>query len=237
MPYVKKRGTKPKPKSSKPYKKTSKGGAGRGVGIASYGVKSEPVPRVLYTKVKYADDQQFLCADSVAVAHKYSMNTIFSPNTAGGHTTVGHAQLAQLYGQYWVMGARINVEFFDPTADGLNVGCRLAINGNDDVTGEGLSQAKGKPMTYISALSNSGNQRKKFSFQVKPWSLVGVSKLEYMANSSAYSSFITSNPSTWENCVIQLFAIGPDDTNVRYQISIEYDTKLYARKAMEYSLI
>lgn len=239
--------TKKKPTGKKPFKPAKGKTAGsyvkmgnKGTGVNAYNVKSEPFPRVLMTKCRFGEQSTLSCtvADTT-VANTYGLNTIYDPRRAlGGRTTVGHAQLAVLYDQYWVMGAKISVRFYDVQGDGWLVGCRLRINGNDGASTESASDLVERPMTYLVGLSDTGNQQKTFKFYVKPWSLVGCSKLEYLANSSAYSSFISNNPSTVDNCVMDVFAVNPGSTgDVKYEIRIDYYTKLYGRKGLYSSII
>ena len=192
------------------------------------------------TKCRFGQNNSLVrAAADIAEAQTYSMNTIYDPNRAlGGRTVVGHSNLAAIYDQYWVMGAKVSVRFFDVPGDGWLVGCRLRINGNDGASLESALALVERPLTYLSGLSNTGNQQKTFKFYIKPWSLVGCSKLEYLANSSAYSSFISNNPSTVDNCVMDVFAVNPTSTGtVQYEIRIDYYTKLYGRKGLYSSAI
>lgn len=231
-----------KPVSRKPVAKSKSfvtKGANRGEGIASYNVKSEPFPRVLLTKCKYGGKATIDTTNAdQAYSVVYRMNSIYSPAVTSDHTVTGHSVLATMYDQYWVLGAKVTVNFYNVLYDGMHVGCRLRVNGNDPVAGENLSTLKGKSLTYEGIINATGSQKKSFSFYIKPWSLVGCSKLEYMANSGTYSSAISANPGAASTCVLDVFALSQLALNtVEYEIQIEYYTKLYSRKEFNYTNI
>lgn len=219
-------------------KKMSK--ANKALTVASYGVKAEPFPRVLYTRCKYATRltlTQSIGAD-VAASNTFRLNSIYDPDfTGSGRTVAGHANLANIYDQYWVMGAKVKVMFNDATVDGCRVGCRLRINGNNATSGENVRALMESPLTYMSGLNDTGSQKKTFSFYVRPWSLVGCSKLEYMANSSTYSSAIASNPAASSTCLLDVFVVNPNQTaaSTNVVVQIIYYTKLYSRKELQSS--
>lgn len=200
-----------------------------------YGVKAEPFPKVMYTRVKYSDETILSASVAdTATARLYRLNSIYDPNftiVGGDRTCAAHAQLAAIYSQYWVLGAKVRVSFSDPSADGLRVGCRLMMNGANTPQNETLQELTETPLTYVAGLNNTGGQNKNFNFFVRPWTLMGVSKLEYMANSSAYSSFMSGSPATGDNCLIGLFMNEPyaSGHTVKVVIQITYYVKFFSR--------
>lgn len=209
--------------------------------VSNYAVKSEPFPRVMYTRVKYGTRINLAqTLTDVSVANSFRLNSIYDPdftNGAGSQTAVGHAALASIYDQYWVMGAKVKVSFNDPLADGGTVGVKLRINGNNSANGRSVQQLSGQPLCYMAKLNDSGKQSKTFSFYVRPWSLVGCSKLEYMANSSTYSSDISNNPAAGGTCLMDVFMVNPRvaSTNINCTVQIIYYVKMYSRKELSAS--
>lgn len=205
-----------------------------------YGVKPEPFPRVLLTRMKYMTQGQLTTGGAnIAAAHTYRMNSIYDPYfAAGGTTTVGHATMAGIYDQYWVMGAKCILSFNNPTVDGTRVGYRLRINSNGSALGQTLKGLGEQPLTYLSGLNDSGKQVKNFSFYVHPWTLCGVSKLEYLANSSTYSSVMSGNPAANSTCVVDIISTNAYvNTTVNYTMKIVYYTKLFSRKSLISSIV
>lgn len=241
MPYAKRPG-----RTTKKVYKPRKGGANKSTFKPSkdfrfkadknYGIKPEPFPRVLFTRLKYGQSNKFnVPVLGVAVANSYRMNSIWDPDFTGvGLTVAGWSQMSALYDRYMVMGAKVIVSFNDPSADGIRVGCSLRQASNGPTSGLTIEQLTYYNNTYISGLNNTGKQTKNFSFYIKPWSLIGIDKLEYMANSSLYSSTMASFPSA--PCYIDVFAVNEDPTaaakTVLYTIKIIYYTKCYQRKQL-----
>lgn len=229
---------KPKATAAGMHKSKSKSQVPKGMdkfkSVNAYGIKAEPFPRVLYTRCKFAHEQviNMTLADT-AYANEYCINSITRPDFTGGsgRSVEGLSQFTALYDQYWVMGAKVKVSFQDPSADGMRVGCRILQNGRNTPNSENTQQLAETSLTYISGLNNTGSQKKNFSFYLKPWSLLGCSKLEYLANSSSYSSAIGASPATRANCLFDIFAIHPVSalTSVQCLVQIIYYVKFYSR--------
>ena len=122
------------------------------------------------------------------------MSSIYDCNftSAGVQSTVGHANFAALYKGYIVNGAKIEVNFSNPQEDGMVAFCSL--NQTDALTGQADKTNYEHSLVYSSDVNNTGSQVRKFNFYVKPWSLLGLSKLEWQANKSTHSSALSGSP-------------------------------------------
>lgn len=208
--------------------------------INKYGVKPEPFPRVLYTRMKFSDRRVMsLSSVSGATAHVYRMNSIYDPSfTFTGTTVVGYSNMNNLYSRYLVTGAKVRVSFTNPTADGSRCGLRLRVYGTNATSGSTTKALTEQPLTYMQGLNNSGKQEKTFNMFIRPWTLMGVSKLEYMANTSRYASLFGANPTASQDAVIDVFAINENQNiDIAYTIQIVYYVQLYDRKALSSSTI
>lgn len=210
--------------------------------INKYNVKPEPYPRVLYTRAKFSDRQQLTPgAGTGANSRVYRMNTIYDPYfSAGGQTVVGHANFANQYQAFLVTGAKVRVSFNNPTVDGTRIGVRLRINGNSPTSGRLIQELTEQPLTYMQGLNNSGKQEKTFNFFIRPWTLMGLSKLEYMANTTRYASFnMNSNPiNVNDSAVIDVFAVNDDlAATVNYTITVVYYVQLFNRRQLFSSIV
>lgn len=200
--------------------------------VNRYRIKPEPFPRVLYTRAKYGDFGTLTAPTAgVAVATVYRLNSIYDPFfSVGGRTCVGWQALSGLYRRYLVLGAKITVSFNNPSADGQRVGIRLRIAGGNTAVGNSMQDITEKEMTYVKGLNDTGSQKCGFSLFVRPWTLMGISKLEYMANSSAYTSLMNGNPAA-DSCFADIFLINPvtGGTTVNYMTRIVYYVQCYDR--------
>lgn len=203
--------------------------------VDSYGIKPNPFPRALLTQCKYTHINIPLTTSvqDLSVGNTYRLNSIWDPFfPVGGTTVAGHTQLASLYGKYWVMGAKVTVSFNNPQTDGMTCGCRLRIEAGTTAIGQTSALIGSQPNTYLQGIQDSGNQRRQFNFYVKPWTLMGLSKLEYLSNSERYSSVISGNPVGAANsCLMDVFCIDSTQTSniIRYSVNITYYVKLYSR--------
>lgn len=213
--------------------------------INTYKVKPEPFPRVLYTKAKFGQISFLTTPNSTnAAAVTYRLNSIFDPvqNPHGqpfpSKTVVGYQEMASLYNRYLVTGCKVSVRFYDPNAESIRVGVRLRIDGEGAVNGVSQDSLVEQPLTYISGLSNSGKQIKSFNLYVKPYTLLGLSKLEYFANTTNYSSNIGSNPLV-DRCYMDIFAVSGSAVShaVSVAVKLTYYVQLYDRQYLSSSVI
>lgn len=202
-------------------------------GMHSYRVKPEPFPRVMYTRTKFA--QQFSMTTNglgSAVARTFRVNSIWDPDLTGiGNTVAGHAALASIYGRYIVTNCKMTIRFFDPGADQIKVGCRLRIGTASATAGRTVNQLMEQPLTYLKGLANSGSQTSVYNFNIKPWTLIGLSKLEYFAGMTIYSSIMAGSPAVLGGYV-DIFIV--DTTGAAIPVTVlvkmEYECQFYERK-------
>lgn len=197
----------------------------------SYGVHPDPFPTRLLTRMKYVTTGELysnsLTADTCGTEHVYRCTSIYDPYYgSGGTTTVGWSNYAAIYQKYIVYGAKIEIEFYDPAADG---GVPIvSLNQLSPVQNQTTKTIGEQMLTYTSIVNNTGSQKKRFYFYVKPWALEGLSKLEWLANKSTRSSVMASNPSV--DVYIRLgYASGVTASPIQYSIRIIYFTELFDR--------
>lgn len=203
-----------------------------------YGIKPDPFPRSLHTRLKYTDFKTLtagITADTSGTEQVYNLNSIWDPDFSGvGLTVVGHTPLKDIYSRYIVMGCKVEIVFTDPLSDGVI--CYASLNQSESTIGKGSAQIMGQMLTYSSVINNTGSQKKRFNFYVQPWSLVGLSKLEWLANKSTHSSLMSANPT--QTCVLRVNCSGKAGSEtVACRIKLIYYTELFERKQLAASAI
>ncbi len=206
--------------------------------VDSYKIKPEPFPRVMYTRARFSQNDKFTTGGvaDISVGNTFRINSIFDTDFSGvGKTIVGHSVLAQIYGRYIVTNAKVRVSFSDPLSDGLRVGCRIRLQQAGTAISKTVQNLTEQPLTYINALNDSGSQKRNYTFNLKPWSLIGISKLEYYANTSKYSNPISSDTS--DPAYFDIFAVHPLLTGqtVNWIVEVVFDVKFYERKVLSSS--
>lgn len=207
-------------------------------GAKSFSVKPLPFPRTLITKLKYTKvGSQTTNTIQTATALQYRMNSIWDPDISvgvGSETAVGQPLMATIYDNYLVLDTFYKITFSNPNNDDVYVGSKLLTNGTGGTNGFTRLQIEKQPNTQLVSLVDSGIQERVLSFHVKPWKLMGLSKLEYMANSSKYACAIGASPSPDLLCIGEQMFISQGGTavNVQYKVEIWYTCKFYNRKEL-----
>lgn len=208
----------------------------------AYRVKSEPFPRVLFTRMKFAQTLN-VTTDALGIAgsHTYQLNSIYDPDYhAGGNSCVGWSNLNNLYGRYIVTNAEVIVKFFDPdTSNGaVKVGCAIRINQNNPTAGKTMDNLSSQPLVYMKGLSDRGTQKSNFHFNIKPWTLLGVSKLEYFANTSKYSTGMAIVHAVPNCALFDVFWLSTrlKASELTYTIRIIMSAQIYERKTLAFTV-
>ena len=119
----------------------------------------------------------------------------------------------------------------------------MRVAASSPTAGQTLAQLIEQPMTYISGLNNTGSQTKTFTAFVRPWQMLGISRLEYMANTSLYSSVISGSPPgiATDGCVMDVFSVNEDPlslaSKVDVSVKIVYYVQLYDRLTLVSSVL
>lgn len=207
--------------------------------LNGYGVKPEPFPKRLFTRVKAGINVALTTAAITAnsAEHVFRLTSPWDPDYttgAGSYTAQGWPELQGLYNRYIVLGAKYIVSFSNPTSDGLRV--FISLNQTGTTGGHTFDNLLNNPLTYFYALNNTGSQRKTFKGYVKPWSLTAdcMSKSAYKIDSNQlYSSTTGSNPAS--TTVLRVGVVGDSSTaasqSVHVGVKIIYYVQLYDRKA------
>lgn len=229
-------------KSAKPrvrQGKTPKGADKVFKSVNAYGVNPEPFPRVLFTRVKYSDAQKMTMVNlDQAKAITYRMTSIWDPEyAAGGSTVSAHSVLKLMYDRYQVQACKITISFNDPNSNSCRVGYRIRIGGRLPTASLALETISSQPLTYIAGLNTGGPGTKTFNAYIYPWTLHGISKLEYMANSSVYTSGMSASPANADLALLDVFISDRNSAVASIEVltKIVYYVKFYDRLELQMS--
>lgn len=203
-----------------------------------YGIKAEPFPMRLNTKMVYTTSGTLTASstqDIMGAEVVYRLNSIYDPQYAlGGETVAGHAAMSTLYESYIVNGVKVQIRFNDPSVDGMV--CAYSWNQDDAsaiIQGKATFVAGRHPHTGTVALSDSGNQKATRSLYIRPWQLEGLSKLEWKANKSTRSSLMNNNPTNEQFLRLACSRSSASGAGtIRYDLRITYYTEFFGRKIL-----
>jgi hypothetical protein len=153
----------------------------------------DPFPLRKMCKCVYAFSTGFTAPNTnLTQANQFSLNNAFDPGNLGGGAVQPYYfdQLAALYRAYIVHKADLEVTFFDPSADGLNIGIYL---GQDTPVGLTWANFVQIPNTFVKTESNTGQQTVTFKFSLNPWDVVGMTRQQYLSALATYGALTTAS--------------------------------------------
>lgn len=131
---------------------------------------------------------------TASVANTYVLTGPYDPRfQIGGDQPIQWDQVAARFQKYQVNKAVCTITFNNPVYDGALVGFRVRSSNNSVVTqGRQISEIKEMDNTRSKWVNNTGNQTRTFKCVIRPWNIMGLSKLQYKSELS-YQSLTTAN--------------------------------------------
>lgn len=132
----------------------------------------------------------------------YNMNSLLAPLSGGGASTnqpTGFDQLATLYGKYKVNAVKVQLEFNDPSEDGMACAfqflspAQVAIG--NTIVGSSIADASARPDISVISLNNTGTQKFSVGRFFKMHKLGKVSKIQFEANIENWTALTNASPS------------------------------------------
>lgn len=168
--------------------------------------------------------------------YEFNLNSVFDPDRTGvGHQPQQYDQLTGLYNNYIVKACRLDLEFTNPTADGIYVGYNLAGRPNqqalsavDTVSGQTIDVTRERLNCIMKPFNNSGSQTLKFGIYIPIHSLMGISPKLYSDNPELYGRDIANNPLS--QAIVEVCAwssIGATAITCTYNMRLTYYTEFY----------
>jgi len=163
----------------------------------------------------------------------FRANSVYDPDSTGlGHQPMYFDQLAAIYKQYIVHKCEIEVEFHNPTADGMVVGLAFGPNSHTSLT---VSELMERPNCVLTTVSNSGEQRVVLKVLVDMEDLFGITKQQYLNEVSTYGAAVTANPTTVGT--IRMIYTHPTTLTVQCQalVRLRYLVQFFSRNTVSQS--
>jgi len=197
----------------------------------------DPFPQRKFCKMRYSDNVTITApATNLSYEYIYSLNGLYDPDFTGtGHQPYGYDTCSLLYNNYIVRGIFINIEWYDPSADGVQVGYRIQ---GSSVGGATIGALEESPLTMCTALNNTGIQKTHQRIYVRPWDAIGVTKNQYLNDINANGAAVSANPTV--QGYLRLFAVSTQSgaaSTVKMKIELSYFTEFYNRVTLAQSTI
>jgi len=191
-----------------------------------------PFPQKLRTKLVFENLYTLTTVASTnAVNIQYAFNGPDDPFQAGtgDWQPYGYAQLAALYSEYIVLGAHVECEFYDPSADGMTCGLKIMGTAPAGVPAFAVEQ---QPWVQSQSISNTGEQKARFSVRMRVCEAVGLTEQQYQGNLSQYAAFFGNNPSVIANAYPYACGPGSGTPTITVRTRIIYDIQCFSRKTL-----
>jgi hypothetical protein len=238
-PRISKRGRGTRKK--KPQKRKYGGALISGSGRMTNFVKNDPFPPSCYKQMVYAGTGQLFVTSTnkqFGTELSFKLNSIYDPydGTTGtlNTTAYGQAQMAGLYHRYKVNGVKLEVQFFDPSHDGIVCGILLNNPSNlaEALGGKDCGQLAKMPMSWSSSISNTGSQKMYFK-QYWPMNVVfNMTKGQYLNDIDNTTSATNGSPATLAKALLAIADanFSNAERSINFTIKITYYTYFYQRK-------
>jgi len=195
----------------------------------------DPFPNRKYCKLQYSDNILITApATNLSYEQIYSLNGLFDTDFTGtGHQPYGFDTMAVLYANYLCYACRVELEWYDPSADGLVCGYQLQ---GSTASGATISALDERPWSENTQISNTGDQRKVFRFFVPNHELLGVTKEQYRADTNNFGAAVTANPTA--NSYLRLFAVSTQagaTTTIKLNVKFHFYCTFFNRVTLAQS--
>ncbi len=164
----------------------------------------------------------------------YRLNSIYTPlfGASPGQQPYGYDQMSGLYDRYIVRAVRVDIEFTDPSTDGLHVAAMVQpASGALTLQGRSIRNCREMPGVVSGDLNNTGSQTIRFTKRFTIAEIEGVTEREMVSTSSLYSAEIDQNPTLnpWLRLAVASYNSADTTSVVRYNLRLTYETELYSR--------
>ncbi len=170
----------------------------------------------------------------------YRLNSIFAPTFTPSATEqpYGYDQMSPLYERYIVRAVTINIQFTDPSADGLVVAAMVQpASGSQTLSGKSIAYPHECPGCIVANINNTGEQLANFRKRFTIAQIEGLSERDLVSTSSLYSAEIDASPTLcpWLRLAVASYNSTDTTSTVRYTVTLSFEVELYNRVYLDSS--
>lgn len=159
------------------------------------------------------------------------LNDPWTPNLAGGNTTYGFTTMSQLYERYIVDAVGIDIEFSDPSADGMMCFAMVQrAQGSLSLAGLDNFEAMNQPGCFSGMLNNTGGQTCRAVQQLSIHEIEGLTKTQVLDEMEQYGGTTAGSPPRRPYLRVGVSNLAGVESTCTVIFRIVYRTKFYSRK-------
>lgn len=168
----------------------------------------------------------------VAGTYVFRLNSLYDPNlTQTGHQPMQYDQLTGIYRSYIVRGCKVDLEFSDPSGDGLFVGYNVTstdtYSAAGDATNKTLDAICEMRNSTVKPIVNTGSQTKKFSQYFPIAKLMQKPSLIYNADRALYAAAYSASPTKEANLSLIVLDSRLGTASVLVRVRLTYFAEMY----------
>ncbi len=197
---------------------------------------SDPFPARMNTVLQFSKVAALTVGASSAYGTEvvFRLNSPYSPlfGASPGQQPYGWDQISGLYERYFVRAVTVEVQFTDPSTDGLSVAAMVQpASGTPTLQGQSLRLVKEWPGVVSGDLNNTGSQTIAFKKRWTTAEIEGLRPRDMVPTSSIYSAETDNNPtlSPWLRVAVASYNSSDSTSTVKYSVILRYETELYSR--------
>jgi len=190
------------------------------------------LPQKWFVRFKYAETEAITAnaAGRVSsIGYAYCTNNSYDPRySLGGKQCLYYDEIAPYYERVWDWACLVEVEFSNPSEDGMWCGVRARTSlDTTPTTGQNIDYLQQMPNTFMEPINNTGSQVKRFKFCIKNYKLFGVTKDQY--HNLEYSHQNVGAPGVYALVEPFAFSTVSEGATIRYNIKLTYYSELTNR--------
>lgn len=196
----------------------------------------DPIKPYMDCKFTYAESIGLItgAAGIVTSQQSYNLNSLYDPDKTGvGHQPYYYDQLAVLYQRYKVKGCLVELEWLNPTEDGLNAIMMVQPSSQTVVSLNGFiaSTLIERPQVVVRGLESTGPQRMVIKQYFDIAALEGMTKLAFEGSASdEYCANYNANPAATPTISLGISsANGVSGATMQCNVRLTYYARVYER--------
>lgn len=222
-------------------------GAGGSLSIPFKNFSSRhPFPINMWTKFTYTESL-FLAngaTNTVGTTYKLGLNALWDVYlAAGGHQPYGFDSLVSANGPYYrykVWSVRLDLEFYDPSADsGIQICCAVhnpvSYAAGATISGLSIDQVSEKHNTFTKYISSTGAQTVRVSRVFPMHQLFNLTKAQFANDISTTTGSNAGNPASTPVLEIGILDSRSNTCSVMVKGMLTFNTQLYDRAQLSQS--
>jgi len=189
----------------------------------------DPFPPRMHCKLYYNDVLNITApSTNLATEYIYVLNGLYDPDLTGtGHQPYSFDTCSLLYTNYMCTGCLVELEYFDPSADGIIVGYQ--VQGNT-TAGFAANVIQERPWVESADIANTGNQRHCFRIYIPCNQGLGLRKSQYLDDTNQYGASVSANPTG--ALYLRLFSVSTQSgaaTTIKLNVKLTFYSTFWNR--------